>query len=163
MIRAIAFLLPLGLLFGGASGAGIQTDPENLVEFRVPDGWAVKDTSHGIRFGRAASPGERTILSVKASRPGPTTTLESLRALALSQIRSQELALVTDKMQVVNGWNAWESVVDTSRSTPGAIMHSFRMLAKDCDVDVKLMAAKADYPRYKADLLALVQSIRQKK
>jgi hypothetical protein len=163
MTRAFAFLLSLSLLGTASAEPSVQTDPKNLVEFEVPDGWAVRDTENGIRFSRSASPGERTILSVLARPRDPARTLEAARATGLSQIKSQEAQLLTDKVQVVNGWDAWESAFDTSRSTPGVIMHSFRMFSKGCDVDVKLMAAKTDYPKYKADLLALVQSIRERK
>ena len=155
--------LSLLLLFSGGAGAGvIQTDPQNLVAFTVPDGWVAKSSSNGIRFGRADAPAERTVLSVSAGPRDPKRDLKALRAIRQSQVRQQEFSLVIDKVEQLNGWEAWESVTDATRGGEGPIMHTFLLFSQDIQADVSLIAAKADYPRYKEDLLAVARSLRKK-
>jgi len=162
-LRHFVAVFALFLSAGGSTEAGVvQTAPENVVAFTVPDGWAAKSNSNGIRFGRAAAPAESTVLSVSASPRDPKRDLKAQRALRQSQARQQGFRLVVDNLQQLDGWEAWESVTDATRGGEGPIMHSFHLFSPDIQAEVTLIAAKSDYPKYKEDLLLVVRSLRKK-
>ncbi len=161
--RQSAAIVSLILLFSGWTQAGVvHIDPQKLVAFTVPDGWVAKSNSNGIRFGRADAPAERTVLFVLASPRDSERDLKALRAIRQSQIEQQGFSLVVDKVQQLNGWEAWEAVMDATRGGDGPIMHTFLLLLPGVQAEVSLIAAKSHYPKYKDDLLAVVRSLRKK-
>ena len=91
-----AIAMAFALLLVGCSGPShTHSDPDGLVGFALPDGWAERSQSNGIRFGRADAPDARTVLAVSASARDPAHDLAAQRELRQSQIRAtgQELRI----------------------------------------------------------------------
>ena len=159
----LAAIVPLFLFVNAGTEAGVmRTDPQKLVQFTVPEGWAERSSSDGIRFGRADAPGERTVLAVSASPRDPNRDIEKQRAISRAQIEQQGARLVVDKTQQINGWKVWESVMETSGGS-GQVMHTFHFFLQDVQAQALLIAKKADYPKYQEDLRAVVKSLRERK
>jgi hypothetical protein len=162
LLRLIA-VFSLFLSFIGCSEASVtHADPQNLVAFKVPAGWAERDKSSGIRFGRADAPAERTVLSVLARPRDPKIDIAAQRAITHAQIQQQGFSMVVDRTQQINGWMVWESVMDATRGKAGPMMHTFQLFSQDLQVTISLIAEKSDYPKYQKDLLAVVQSLRKR-
>ena len=156
----IAFLL---LSFGAVVEAGdLRTDPQKLVTFTLPDGWAERNRSNGIRYGRADAPSDKTVLAVSAKPRDADFDAEKQRAITRSQIEMQGARLLVDKSQRINDWTVWESVMETSGESP-LVMHTFHFFSQDVQADVRLIATKATYPKYQEDLRAVVASLRRQK
>jgi hypothetical protein len=159
-VVVVAFLL---LIVGVGTEAGVaRTDPGKLVTFTVPDGWTERDTSNGIRFGRADAPSERTVLAVLARPRDPGHDIEKQRATRRSQIEQQGARLTVDKTQRINDWDVWESVMETAGGSP-LVMHTFHFFSQDVQAEAWLTATKATYPKYQGDLRAVVESLRRLK
>lgn len=160
----LATIGALFLLVSGHTQAGvIQTDPQKLVTFSVPDGWAERTRSgDGIRFGRASAPQEPNVIAVTAAPRDPKRSIETQRSISRAQIEQQGARLVTDKTQEINGWKVWESVMETAGGA-SQIMHTFYFFSANVQAEVRLIARKADYPKYQEDLLAVVKSLREQK
>lgn len=163
MIRSLAAIAFVAVLvIGDARAAGTKhSDPANLVEFDLPSGWVERDKESGIRFGRGVA-GDRTVLKVVATRRKPETDAQRRRETGLQAIKMQEHRLLVDRIQEIDGWTAWESVVDAARGGRGPTKHSFHLFSKNLEVEVTLMAETAEYPKYKDDLLALVKTVRER-
>jgi hypothetical protein len=136
-----------------------HTDPDGLVTFIAPDGWAVRSESNGTRFGRIQPESERSVLFVKAAESGEARTLEQLREIRLSQIRSQGSEIAIDKQGSMKGFTTWERLATSPPDSSRPWMHSIHLFSDGPHVEVGLIAAAEKHADYVDDLEAVANSI----
>ena len=135
------------------------TDPDGLVTFIAPDGWAVRSESNGTRLGRIQPESERSVLFVKATESGEGRTLEQLRETRLSQIRSQGSEIAIDKQGSMKGFTTWEKLATSPPDSSRPWMHSIHLFSDGPYVEVGLIATAEKHADYVDDLEAVATSI----
>lgn len=159
----LLLLLVLGVVSPGyaaepAASARPFEDPEGLVHFDVPVRWRLKGERHGMRFVPVSS-AERTVLLVRPRTHDGSLTLESLRATRLSQIRSQDRALVLDRTVTIGGIEWWELRSGPGPNGRGPFMHSLHRLTPAVHVAISLIAYPEHYDGHQADLQTVAGTV----
>lgn len=149
-------LLATGCFDRCTSGGTTYNDKGGLISFSLPEDWVLRNEANGMRFGRADTPEERTILSVIPKPHDPKVSLEQKREVSRMQIRQQGAEVMSDQSLSVSGFSAWETVYKMGSQT----VHSAYLFSDEVYVQVMLVSKSEMYSNYVSDLESVVQSIR---
>ena len=160
-VRTLAVLSILSVVVAGCSGAGSGvTDPDSLVRFTIPSGWAVRSEANGTRLGRIEPAGERTVLMVTARPLDEGQSPASVRELRISQIAAQNGELTIDRMSDRAGVTAWESLHESPPNSTRPWMHTIHLFPSSLHVQIALLASPDKHADYVADLESVAESVK---